>query len=62
MGAILLDAVKGYRRGSQEATRWFHADPSDYLYSFTNICATLGLSPSVILKQLAAERSRRNAA
>jgi len=52
MQAVLLDAVRRYRKGSKEARRWVSAAPSQYLYSFTTICTTLGLDADTIRRRL----------
>jgi hypothetical protein len=52
MQACLLDAIRRYRKGSKEAQRWVSAPPSEYLYSFTTICTTLGIPADTLRRRL----------
>ncbi|MGE0822097.1 MAG: hypothetical protein AB7G75_07930 [Candidatus Binatia bacterium] len=46
------DAVYAHKR-AEEAIEWFASDDEKYLFSFVNVCAALGLTPSYIRKQVA---------
>lgn len=63
MLAILQDAVVCYRRNSAtqlgkrrqlflEAENWIKDQQSDYLFSFNNICETLGINPDYLMRGL----------
>ena len=59
MAAILEDAVsclsKEQRHGKYfaEALSWINADdPEDWIFSFANVCETLGLDPSYLRRGL----------
>jgi len=52
MQAVLLDAIRRFRKSSKEARRWVLAPPSEYLYSFTTICTTLGIDADTLRRRL----------
>lgn len=58
MGAVLQDAINCFQRSAvsdkrraqrlaREAEEWFFTGEDDYVFSFVNICATLGPSTFV---------------
>ncbi|MGE0824570.1 MAG: hypothetical protein AB7P18_20955 [Candidatus Binatia bacterium] len=64
MCAVLDDAITAIQHGqlsnavyahqrAQEALEWFASDDDTYLFSFLNVCAALGLTPSYIRKRVA---------
>jgi len=52
MEAVLLDAIRRYRKGSKEARRWIEAPPSSFLYSFSTICTALGIAADTLRRRL----------
>jgi hypothetical protein len=52
MEAVLLDAIRRYRKGSKEARRWVAAPEDFFLYSFKNICTTLGIAADTLRRRL----------
>lgn len=59
LGAVLQDAIICFQRSAvsdrrrdqrlaREAEEWFFAKEDDYVFSFVNICAVLGLDPGYI--------------
>jgi hypothetical protein len=71
MRAVLADAIscfqgsvisgkRRYQRLAKEAEEWFFARQDDYVFSFVNICAVLGLDPDYI--RLGLKRWRQHAA
>jgi hypothetical protein len=69
MLAILQDAVVCYRRNSGaqlgkrrqlflEVENWIENQESDYLFSFNNICETLGINPDYLMRGLSTGRDR----
>ena len=52
MEAVLLDAIRRYRKGSKEAARWLAAPEDYFLYSFKNICTTLGIPADTLRRRL----------
>lgn len=52
MEAVLLDALRRFRKASKEATRWLFGPPTAGLYDFTNVCTTLGLDAETIRRRL----------
>ena len=70
MTAILVDAVHCYRMGQRqivkgtealEAKIWIFGSYADFPFSFTNVCAELGVSPDLIRKQLRASETGASA-
>lgn len=52
MQAVLLDAIRRFRKGSKEARRWVASPEATYLFSFINICTTLGLDAATLRRRL----------
>ena len=61
MTAVLVDALQCYQTGRRQAVKrvkaleacaWIFGNYADFPFSFTNVCAELGLSPDHIKKQL----------
>jgi hypothetical protein len=70
MLAVLEDAIACYQKyvfardskGKalfQEADEWFHEKGGDWLFSFTNVCETLGFNPDYVRQGLAQWKAKR---
>lgn len=52
MQAVLIDAIRRFRKGSKESQRWVASPDFVYLYSFINICTTLGIDAVTLRRRL----------